>query len=105
MMHALYRAYEKRSREQNEKELEMFYTNQAEMWKTRVFMFAKTLCDEVVHEKQFFHELGEELQVKTAEDGLPEYPYSLMEGLAGEIYFLCDILSPDLEVRFPGFEI
>ncbi|CAN9498129.1 unnamed protein product [Ophioblennius macclurei] len=34
----------------------------------------------------------------------PDRPYSLLEGMAGTIYFLADLLQP-LKSRFPGFEL
>ncbi|XP_041479095.1 lanC-like protein 2 isoform X2 [Lytechinus variegatus] len=35
---------------------------------------------------------------------MADRPYSLMEGMAGTIYFLCDLLHPD-EARFPGLYV
>lgn len=35
--------------------------------------------------------------------GVPDYPYSLMEGLAGTICYCCDLLHPDT-AAFPGYE-
>lgn len=35
--------------------------------------------------------------------GVPDYPYSLMEGLAGTVCFCCDLLHPDT-AAFPGYE-
>ena len=34
-----------------------------------------------------------------------KYPYSLMDGLAGKIGFLSDLLHSDDAVRHPGYEI
>jgi len=38
--------------------------------------------------------------------GTPDHPWSLMEGVAGEIYFLAALIHPqDLEVaRFPAYD-
>ena len=36
------------------------------------------------------------------EIGVPDTPYSLMEGLAGTVCFVCDLLHPE-EAAFPGF--
>lgn len=35
--------------------------------------------------------------------GVPDYPYSLMEGLGGTICFCCDLLHPE-SAAFPGYE-
>ena len=35
--------------------------------------------------------------------GQPDFPYSLMEGLAGTVCFFCDLLYPD-EAAFPGYD-
>eukprot|EP00347_Sterkiella_histriomuscorum_P005713 403355552 len=38
--------------------------------------------------------------------GIPDTPYSLMEGLGGQIVFYCELLRKDKKlVRFPGYEI
>lgn len=34
----------------------------------------------------------------------PDTPFSLFEGLAGTLYFLLDILSPE-NAKFPGFQL
>jgi hypothetical protein len=36
--------------------------------------------------------------------GVPDSPYSLMEGLGGTLCFLVDVLQPE-KARFPGFEL
>lgn len=47
-------------------------------------------------------------EVKVYEDpqrlsvGVPDHPYSLMEGLAGTLCFCCDLLHPEL-AAFPGY--
>ncbi len=35
--------------------------------------------------------------------GVPDFPYSLMEGLGGAICFRCDLLHPELSA-FPGYD-
>ena len=37
--------------------------------------------------------------------GVPDHPYSLMEGAAGDIAFLSDLLGNEMETRCPGFEV
>ena len=46
------------------------------MWRTRAWMFAKALIDE-----------------KLEFDREPDHPYSLFEGLTGEMCFISDILT------------
>ena len=35
--------------------------------------------------------------------GVPDFPYSLMEGLGGTICFHCDLLHPEMAM-FPGYD-
>ena len=35
----------------------------------------------------------------------PKYPFSLIEGISGEISFLSDLYNQEEAVKFPGFEI
>ena len=35
--------------------------------------------------------------------GVPDFPYSLMEGLGGTVCFYCDLLHPDM-AAVPGYE-
>jgi hypothetical protein len=37
-------------------------------------------------------------------NGTPDYPFSLYEGLVGELFFYMDILDPE-KSYFPGYEI
>jgi len=39
--------------------------------------------------------------------GVPDHPWSLMEGIAGEICMLADLIDPyDLDIaRFPGYDV
>lgn len=59
------------------------FKKEALIWRTRAFIFAKTLVDS----DQTKEVLG------------------LFEGAAGEICLLSDLLGDENEVRFPGFEI
>ena len=36
--------------------------------------------------------------------GTPDYPYSLMEGTAGDLHFYADLIDPE-NAYFPGYEI
>lgn len=35
--------------------------------------------------------------------GMPDFPFSLMEGLGGTLCYCCDLLYPDT-AAFPGYE-
>ncbi len=35
--------------------------------------------------------------------GIPDFPFSLMEGLGGTVCFKCDLLHPELSA-FPGYD-
>ena len=38
--------------------------------------------------------------------GVPDRPYSLMEGIGGDILCYCDLLTQNVnDVQFPGYEI
>jgi hypothetical protein len=37
--------------------------------------------------------------------GVSDHPFSLMEGISGDICFLCDLLGNEFDARFPGYEI
>lgn len=36
--------------------------------------------------------------------GTPDYPYSLMEGTAGDLHFYADLIDPE-NAYFPGYEL
>ena len=66
----------------------------AEKWRNRVFLLAKALFDPLIQAK-----------FQPAYGGRQYFPYSLMEGIAGDISFLSDILKDETSARFPGYEI
>ena len=61
-------------------------------------MFAQAMFDHKVQEEQKYYE-NDSRWTK----GKVDYPFSLMEGSAGAICLLSDLLKGD--VKFPGFEI
>jgi hypothetical protein len=68
------------------------YKGMAVKWKSRAFLFAKALIDNKIQ--------------GTLEKGKSDHPFSLMEGLSGQISFLSDLLTDeDQVVRFPGYEL
>ena len=61
-------------------------------------MFAKSLTDPKVRK-----EFGNSEEKTRIKKGIPDHPYSLMEGISGEICFISDLLRD--EVTFPGYEV
>jgi len=80
MLHSLYRYMSKDSR-----------------WKHRFACFAGATWDEKI--QNIVQNYKDPQRITT---GMPDTPYSLMEGLGGTVVFYADILN---EMLFPGFEI
>lgn len=80
--------------------LALYKTTKDEVWLQRAFKFAVVLGFDEEYEKS----------VKSYEDpqrmalGVPDFPFSLMEGACGTVCFLADCTQP-LEAKFPGFDI
>jgi len=77
---------------------ELFKLTQEIKWKVRGMKFALATFDNEI-QKICAETEDQQRLVK----GVPDTPYSLMEGQGGLITFFSDILTDD--VRFPGFEI
>jgi lantibiotic modifying enzyme len=69
-------------------------------WRTRAFLFAMATFDEDVQELCRNYKDPQRLS-----KGIPDSPYSLMEGEAGTISLYSDLLNEDEYVIFPGYEI
>ena len=69
-------------------------------WRNRSFLFARALSDGPIMKQVREHEHGYRKAT-----GVADHPYSLMEGISGDICFLSDMLRDENEVRLPGFEI
>ncbi|CAF1071789.1 unnamed protein product [Adineta ricciae] len=67
--------------------LDLFRTTKQSKWLHRAIKFAEHCMDSDKHELS-----------RTA-----DRPYSLFEGLAGTLYFMCDVMNPT-QARFPAFE-
>ena len=63
-------------------------------------MFAKALTDPKIQKLVSSHDDGWRIY-----EGVPDHPFSLMEGLSGDICFLSDLLRDESEARFPAYEI
>ena len=64
----------------------------------RAFKMAEAMwCVEVKKQVAAFYDPQRQCQ------GVPDFPYSLMEGLGGTICFCCDLLHPD-SAAFPGYD-
>ena len=70
-------------------------------WRDKCLEFVKALYDfKIQKEQSDFNNFGSRKVV-----GEPDYPWSLMEGLSGEICLLSDLLANENNMRFPGYEI
>jgi len=63
-------------------------------------IFAKAMYDQNIQEQCENYETPMRKQV-----GVPDHPFSLMEGICGDLCFLCDILGNEFDARFPGYEV
>jgi hypothetical protein len=75
------------------------------VWRTRSFLFAQALVDDELREEYLPKNETSENMNKYKQDAVPEHPFSLMEGVSGEICLLSDLLGNEDNARFPGFEI
>lgn len=72
-----------------------------EKWKYRCLMFADASINEEIQAIVRENEDDEMRKVP----GIPDTPYSLMEGMSGNAVFYADVLMGDQTMRFPGYEI
>jgi hypothetical protein len=75
------------------------FTNDT-VWKNRAILLACASVDKEIVERFRNHDDPGRIA-----KGIPDTPYSLMEGQAGQICLMCDLLRDDAEVMFPGYEI
>mmetsp|Transcript_32880 Transcript_32880/g.37299 ORF Transcript_32880/g.37299 Transcript_32880/m.37299 type:complete len:443 (-) Transcript_32880:95-1423(-) len=79
--------------------LTLYRYTQEKIWLQRAQVFGLLTIDSQVQEEQASHH-----HHQRAVKGKPDHPYSLMEGLAGTVSFLCDCLQPR-DARFPCHEL
>ena len=102
-VHSLYRLFKWLSDESVlNSDVSMFKTISIQ-WRIRAFMFAKTLCDPYIRKQSEQYIISKKIERLT--EGKPDHPYSLMEGIAGEVCFLADMITGEDSMRLPGFEI
>ncbi len=75
------------------------YTNDVR-WKYRCHMFADASWNESVQKAVKVYKDPTRLTA-----GMPDTPYSLMEGLGGSVVFYADLLHDMPDMRFPGYEL
>jgi hypothetical protein len=68
-----------------------------EIWLKRTQLMALLSFDESVKKIVASERMGRKVK------GVPDRPFSLMEGIAGDIVFYSELISGD--PRFPGYEI
>ena len=76
----------------------LFLITNDEKYKNETFCFAKATYDNYVQDKVKMYEDPQRYMV-----GIPDTPYSLMEGMGGTLCFYYDLLSGNM--CFPGYEI
>jgi len=69
-------------------------------WLQRCYRMTLALAEEDI-QSLFRHHKDRSRLVR----GCCDTPFSLMEGMGGDLALLCDLLSTDSEVRFPGYEL
>ena len=97
LLHSLYKMYEVRTQ---------LVGNQGSLavtWKTRAFMFARALIDQVFIQAHLEFKNSKQQPTK---QGLTDHPFSSIENVSGSICFLSDLLRSDEgQVCFPGYEV
>ena len=76
----------------------LFLVTNDEKYKNETLCFAKATYDKYVQDKVKMYEDPQRYMV-----GIPDTPYSLMEGMGGTLCFYYDLLSGNM--CFPGYEI
>lgn len=79
--------------------LAIYRVTQAEKWLWRALKFAEATSNASIQE-----EIARWRDPQRSQIGVPDTPYSLMEGLGGTICFLTDVLRTE-KAGFPGFEV
>lgn len=80
--------------------LSIYRFTKDEKWFDRAIIFANLSFDPKLIQIVKSRRLGRKVK------GIPDEPYSLMEGSAGDICFYLDIIRENIEYsRFPGYEI
>ena len=101
MLHTLHRVFIRFYKESKDDEEQQNLMLRSIYWRDRCLEFVKAMYDEKIQEACSEHNnFGARMT-----QGVPDYPWSLMEGLSGEICLLSDLLTNENKVRFPGFEI
>lgn len=79
----------------------LFRATGNELWLKRAYRFALATFDPEIQNICKEYDDPQRIEI-----GLPDTPFSLMEGSGGELSLLADLLKEDLQcVRFPGYEI
>ena len=105
MLHCLYRTFRRLSQitlkdDTEDREETKRLAQIAEKFRLRAFSFALASTDRKIQRQCQEYEDPQRLN-----KGICDHPFSLMEGLAGDICFLSDLLRDENDVRFPGYEV
>ena len=71
-----------------------------EMWRAMTYTFAKAMFDKQIQEQCENYDCDQRKNV-----GVADHPFSLMEGVAGDLCFLSDLIGNEYDTRFPGYEV
>lgn len=78
----------------------LYITTKDTTWKNKMYCLLSATTDKDIN-KQLMEYDDPQRMCK----GIPDTPYSLMEGQSGLICLYCDILNGDDYVQFPGFQL
>ena len=68
-------------------------------------MFASKMYDKFIQARVSRFRSENRPGVEKSKMYTDHHPFSLMEGIAGEVCFLSDLLHNPYEARFPGYEV
>ena len=67
------------------------------------YLYAAYKMAEVMEKEEVKREISLFEDRQRFKSGIPDFPYSLMEGLGGTICYYCDLLHPEM-AAFPGYD-
>ena len=79
--------------------ISMYRYSKEKTWWKRALLFG---C--VQREKDLMKQIKTYTKVRRKVQGVPDFPFSLQLGLAGDIYFYADLFDP-LNACYPGYEL
>lgn len=99
LLHCLYRTFDRLAQQAESADQKHLFHKAAQTWRTRSIAYAVALTNPLIQK-----EATRAVKHPQKRHNYTEHPFSLMEGLSGNICFLCDLLR-DEDVAFPGYEL